>query len=97
MNKRIPILLIAGVVLLSVALVSTATRAGSRLATVLLFGGGIAWILAVALSWRSIRSYLLKRSTRYGANAVVLSTLVLVILLLVGFLAERHPWRIGYD
>jgi ABC-type uncharacterized transport system involved in gliding motility auxiliary subunit len=46
----------------------------------------------VALSWRGIRSYLLKRSTRYGANAVILSVLVLVILFLVGFLADRHPW-----
>jgi ABC-type uncharacterized transport system involved in gliding motility auxiliary subunit len=93
MLKRIPILLVAGVLLLGAALGLSATRVSSNVATVLLAAGGAAWILAVVFSWRSIRDYLLRRSTRYSANAVVLSLLVLVILFLVGFMAERHPWR----
>ena len=93
MLKRIPILLIAGIVLLATALVLSEMRADSTLSTTFLFAAGIAWIVAVVLSWRGIHSYLLKRSTRYGANAVILSVLVLVILFLIGFLAERHPWR----
>ena len=94
MLKRIPILLVAGVLLLAAALLLSAMRVHGTVTTTVLFAAGIAWIVAVALSWRSIHSYLLKRSTRYGANAVILSLLVLVILFLVGFLAERHPWRL---
>jgi ABC-type uncharacterized transport system involved in gliding motility auxiliary subunit len=94
MVKRIPILLAVGILLLGTALGLSATRVSSKVATILLAAGGVAWILAVIFSWRSIHEYLLKRSTRYGANAVILSLLVLVILFLVGFLAERHPLRV---
>lgn len=94
MKYRLAILLAAGVVLLVLAGVITATRGRlGALPATLLSAGAIAWSIAVVISWRSISTYMLKRSTRYGLNAVVLSFLVLTILGMVGFLGDRHAWR----
>ncbi len=94
MKHRLAILFGFGVVLLAVAGVLSATRGGlSGWPTGLLSAGAVVWAVAVVVSWRGIHEYMLKRSTRYGMNAVVLSMLVLMILVMVGFLGDRHAWR----
>lgn len=93
MKQRFWIILGAGVLLLVAAALFSALRGSGTLPTVLVVGGGLAWSLAVALSWRDLNRYLAKRSARYGLNAFVLSFLVAVILLLMGFISERHAWR----
>jgi len=96
MKHRLVVLVSAGVLLLAVAGVLSATRGSlGGLPTGLLSAGAVVWSVAVVLSWRSLSDYMLKRSTRYGLNAVVLSVLVLMILVMVGFLGNRHTWR--YD
>lgn len=96
MKQRLWIILGAGVALLLAAAFFTIFQGGGTLSTALLAGGGAAWTLAVVLSWRDLKHYLQKRSSRYGLNALVLSFLVAVILLLVGFVAERHSWRADF-
>ena len=94
MKHRLAILLVAGLVLLATAAILSATRGGlSGGSTGLLSAAAVVWALAVVLSWRGISEYMLKRSTRYGVNAFVLSGLVLMILLMVGYLGDRHAWR----
>jgi ABC-type uncharacterized transport system involved in gliding motility auxiliary subunit len=95
MQRRFWIIVGAGVLLLIVAALLSAFQGwGGRLSSILLAAGGAAWTLAVILSWRSLTAWLARRSARYGLNALVLSFLVTVILCLVGFLANRHGWRI---
>lgn len=97
MKQRLWIILGAGVVLLlAAAFFSISQGSAGTLPTVLLAGGGAAWTLAVALSWRELKRYLQRRSARYGMNAFVLSFLVGVILLLVAFVADRHTWRADF-
>lgn len=97
MKRRLWIILAAGVALLLAAAFFTVFQGGSSaLPTVLLAGGGAAWTLAVVLSWRDLKRYLQRRSARYGLNAFVLSFLVAVILLLIGFVADRHSRRIDF-
>lgn len=95
MQRRFWIIVGAGLVLLLVAALLSAFQGwGGRASTALLLAGGVAWTLAVVLSWRDIEGYLHSRSARYGMNALVLSFLVAVILVLVGFVANRHGWRV---
>jgi len=94
MQRRLLILVAAGVLLLGAAALLSLARGGAGgWSTGLLAGGGLVWSLAVVLSWRDLTRHLSKRSTRYGMNAVVLSFLVGVILLLVTTLGSRHSWR----
>ncbi len=93
MQRQLVILLVAGVLLLGVAAVLSLARAGGGWSSGLLAGAGLIWTAAVLLSWRSITRYMRRRSTRYGANAVLLSFLVLVILFLVAYLGDRRAWR----
>jgi hypothetical protein len=78
---------------LAAALLSLLQGPGGTLGTVLLVAGGVVWTAAVVLSWRQLKGYLTQRSARYGLNAVVLSFLVAVILVLAGTLAGRQAWR----
>ena len=94
MQRRFWIIVGAGLVLLCAAGLLSVFRGGGSGATALLLAGGAAWTLAVALSWRDLERYLQRRSTRYGLNALVLSFLVAVILVLIGFVADRHGWRV---
>jgi len=97
MKRRLWIILGAGVVLLlAAAFFTTFQGGGGTLPTALLAGGGAAWTLAVVLSWRDLKRYLQRRSSRHGLNAFILSFLVVVILLLVGFVADRHSWRADF-
>jgi len=94
-QRRFWIIVGAGLaLLLAAALLSAFQGWGGRASTALLLAGGIAWTLAVVLSWRDLESYLHGRSARYGINALVLSFLVAVILVLIGFVADRHGWRV---
>jgi len=93
-KQRAWIIVGAGVaLLLAAALLSLFQGWAGTAPTVLLALGGLAWTLAVVLSWRDLSRYLTRRSSRYGFNALVLSFLVAVVLFLVGFLADRHAWR----
>jgi ABC-type uncharacterized transport system involved in gliding motility auxiliary subunit len=95
MRGRFWIIVGAGVLLLVAALLLSAFQGwGGRLSTLLLTAGGAAWTVALLLSWRDVNGYLARRSARYGLNAFVLSCLVAIILFLVGFVADRHGWRI---
>ncbi len=94
MRGRFWIIIGAGVLLLlAAALLSAFQGWGGRASTLLLGAGGAAWTLALVLSWRDLNAYLTKRSARYGLNALVLSFLVVTILFLLGFLADRHGAR----
>ncbi len=94
MKQRFWIIVGCGIVLLlAAALLSLLQGPGGTLTTVLLVAGGAVWTAAVVLSWRQLKGYLTQRSARYGVNAVVLSFLVAVILVLAGALAGRHAWR----
>lgn len=94
MQRRFWIIVSAGVALLvAAALLFTVRGWGGTLPTVLLATAGAAWSLAVVLSWRQLSHWMVKRSSRYGLNALVLSFLVAVILFLIGFVADRHAWR----
>jgi ABC-type uncharacterized transport system involved in gliding motility auxiliary subunit len=95
MRGRFWIIVGAGVLLLIVAALLSAFQGwGGRLLTLLLAAGGAAWTVALVLSWRDLNAYLARRSARYGLNALVLSFLVAIILFLLGFVADRHGWRI---
>jgi ABC-type uncharacterized transport system involved in gliding motility auxiliary subunit len=97
MRGRFWIIIGAGVLLLlGAALLSAFQGWGGRASTLLLGAGGAAWTLALLLSWRDLNAYLARRSARYGMNALVLSFLVVVILFLLGFLADRHGWRMDF-
>jgi ABC-type uncharacterized transport system involved in gliding motility auxiliary subunit len=94
-QRRFWIIIGAGVaLLLAAALLSAFQGWGGGAPTILLATGGGVWTIAVLLSWRDLERHLHRRSTRYGFNAVVLSFLVGVILALVGFIGNRHAWRI---
>jgi gliding motility-associatede transport system auxiliary component len=93
MHRKIGILVGAGAFLVVVAAVLSAARGTAGWSTAVLAAAGAVWTVAVLASWRDITRTLLRRSARYGMNAVLLSFLVLVILLLVGFLGGRHSWR----
>lgn len=94
MKKRAWIIVGAGVALLLAAALLSAFQGWAGTATTALLAlGGLAWTVALALSWRDLSRYLTRRSARYGVNALVLSFLVAVVLFLVGFLADRHAWR----
>ncbi len=93
MQRQLAILLVAGVLLLLVAAVLSLVRAGEGWSSGLLVVAGLIWTVAVLVSWRNITQYMRRRSTRYGANAVLLSFLVLVILFLVAYMADRRAWR----
>ena len=95
MRGRFWIIIGAGVLLLvASALLSAFQGWGGRASTLLLGAGGVAWTLALLLSWRDLSASLTRRSSRYGMNALVLSFLVAVILFLLGFVADRHGWRL---
>lgn len=97
MQRRFWIIVGAGVVLLLAAVLLSAFQGwGGPLGSALVAAGGAAWTLAVVLSWRDLNRHLTRRSTRYGANAFVLSSLVAIILLLLGFLSDRHAWRADF-
>jgi ABC-type uncharacterized transport system involved in gliding motility auxiliary subunit len=94
MERRLGILFAMGVLLLGLAALLSATRGGfSGWSAGLVTAGGIVWTVAVVVSWRGITSYLLRRSTRYGLNALLLSFFVAVILFMIGFIGDRHSWR----
>ncbi len=58
------------------------------------FIGALCIVLYVAGSLRSIKNYFKKRSTRHGANAVVLVLLLLGILVFVEAISARHSARL---
>jgi len=93
-KQRFWIIVGCGIVLLLAAALSALMQGpGGSLATALLVAGGAVWTAAVMLSWRQLKGYLTQRSARYSVNAVVLSFLVAVILVLIGSLAGRSAWR----
>jgi ABC-type uncharacterized transport system involved in gliding motility auxiliary subunit len=93
-KRRAWIIVGAGVVLLLAAAFLSAFHGWTGTApTLFLALGGLAWTIAVVLSWRDLSRYLTRRSARYGVNAFVLSFLVAVVLFLIGFMADRHAWR----
>jgi ABC-type uncharacterized transport system involved in gliding motility auxiliary subunit len=98
MERRLVILFAVGVVLLAFAALLSATRGGfGGWSAGLVTAGAVVWTLAVVISWRGITRYLLKRSTRYGLNAMLLSFFVAVILFMIGFIGDRHSWRRDYS
>ena len=56
--------------------------------------GGAVLLLKIVLNRRNVLSFIGKRSTRYGANAIILSLIVLGILALGNFSLKRHSWRV---
>lgn len=66
------------------------TTAGIVLTSV---GGGLL-LLKIVLNRRKVMSFIGKRSTKYGANAIMLSVIVLGILALGNFSLKRHSWRV---
>jgi len=60
----------------------------------LLIAGGVLTIAAIVLNYRSIRESSRKRSTKLGANTMVMTLAVLAILGFANFLGYRHHKRV---
>lgn len=59
----------------------------------LLIGGGAALLITLAFSFDVLRDFFRRRSTRLGANTLVLSLAVLAILVAVNVVVFRHDQR----
>ncbi len=64
-----------------------------RTSEILLIGGGVLLLVAIAIGFRHILNFFSKRSSQLGTNAIVLSVAVVAILVLLNFLSFRHSKR----
>jgi ABC-type uncharacterized transport system involved in gliding motility auxiliary subunit len=67
----------------------------AMLTNALLIGGAVVLLLFVVLNIRVIGAFSRKRSSRYGANMVVMIVLFATVVVIVQALAARHSYR--YD
>jgi len=65
----------------------------TRVSEGLLIGGGVLFVVAIALSYRELLDLFGQRSLKLGINVLTLGLLVLVVLGLVNFLGYRHHKR----
>lgn len=63
---------------------------------VLLIGGGVMFVLGMALNYRAIMDFFSKRSARLGTNVLVLAIAVVVILGFANFLGYRYHKRFDW-
>jgi ABC-type uncharacterized transport system involved in gliding motility auxiliary subunit len=64
-----------------------------RTSEILLIGGGVLLLAAVAVGFQHILNFFSKRTSQLGTNAIVLSVAVIAILVVLNFLSFRHPRR----
>jgi|YelNatPaOPRAMG01_1025707.scaffolds.fasta_scaffold00001_74 ABC-type uncharacterized transport system involved in gliding motility auxiliary subunit len=93
-NKIGDYLGLGGVAVILVGLVSYSVHGVLTTAITATLVAGLALVVAYGvLNFREIRSALSSRSTRFGSNAVLMSLVVLGILILINFVANRHSLR----
>ncbi|MFC1889421.1 GldG family protein [Thermodesulfobacteriota bacterium] len=86
---------IAGIILFLFGIVSLffAGFAPSLYSLIHMIGGLVLIAVSFAFNFASLRDNIGNRSTRHGANAIVYTVIVLVIVVLVNFIANRHTYR----
>ncbi|MDZ7373141.1 MAG: GldG family protein [candidate division KSB1 bacterium] len=85
---------LGGVAVILIGLVSYSVHGILTPAISVTLGVGLAAIVAYGvLNFADIRTALSSRSTRFGSNAVLMAVVVLGILILINFVANRHSLR----
>src|SRR5579872_7431104 len=62
----------------------------------LLIGGGVLFVVGMALNYRAIMAFFSKRSAKLGTNVLVLTVAVVVILGFANFLGYRYHKRFDW-
>jgi ABC-type uncharacterized transport system involved in gliding motility auxiliary subunit len=85
------VLLVAGLLRYSIEGLLSALSEG------LMIGGGVLLLLSAAFNLRALGRILARRSTRLGANTLVMVAAALVILVAVNYVAFRHDKRFDWS
>src|SRR6201997_2902033 len=64
-----------------------------RFSKILLIGGGVVFVAALAVGFPYIVQYVSKRSSKLGTNTAILTVAVLAILVFLNFVGYRHHKR----
>ena len=95
MNHLIPVCGYLGLILSLTGAYLYATDAASRMAALITLLIGAALIATFAVfEWTRVRSTLEQRSTRYGANAVAMTLILICILTFVNLIGSRYSKRV---
>jgi len=93
MRKHLPICGLVGAGLLVIGLVLFALAPGFNLKVCIpLIGGILLLVVFFSLGFDMVKRFWSRRSTQYGANAVLMILIVLALLVLVNFVSTRHHW-----
>lgn len=83
-----------GLVLLTVGMLCMAARiADEKLTWGLIVTGGALLVLTAALNHRAVLMFSRRRSSRHGANAILLTIFFTAILVIVQAISVRNSWR----